>query len=323
MYNENQKQEFLKALPPDWLKIYGAIFQKTEMSERAAGRDLCEFIYKEFVNMFEACQYTESNTFYTNYTFIRKYVEYCCNHKLCDPNSLVELDRVKYQEDIKGYTKLRNEFFFDMDDMLKVIQYVFQKSLVDVTYYRPLQAYLGLIWIGLLDEDIYTLKPEDFDCFGHLNIRGQHIEVPYSLKKIIAEMSEDEYFITTDGKARHYNTENPYLFKTSKSSAPITKGWYTDKCKQWKKCVYDLPITDELYGKKLDTKSIKKSALYCEIYNIFFGEIRDEDKERFNEFISDKMEGRIKEAGMSSTARKILQGYNNWLAYYRYIKNYG
>lgn len=322
MYNENQKQGFLRALSPDWQKICSAIFQKTEISERAAGHDLCEFMYQEFVNMFEACQYTESNTFYTNYTFIRKYVEYCCNHKLCDPNSLVELKRVKYSKDIKGYSKLRNEFFFDLDDMLKVIEYVFSKSLVDVTYYRPLQAYLGLIWIGLLDEEIYTLKPEDFSYFG-LNIRGQCIEVPGNLKKIIKKMSEDEYFITTDGKARHYNIESQYLFKTSKSAAPITKGWYTDKCKQWKKCANDLPITDELYGKKLDTKSIKKSALYSEIYCTFFGEISDCDEARFNEFISDKMEGKIKEVSMGAVAKKLMQGYNNWIAYYRYIKNYG
>ena len=116
MYNESQKQEFLSSLKPESKKTYISIFQKSEIYERAAGHDLCDFIYNEYLGLFEACQYTRVSTFKTNKSFLNDYLEFCCANKYCNSNCIVELSRLQFT-DLTGYAKLRNEFFFSLDDM--------------------------------------------------------------------------------------------------------------------------------------------------------------------------------------------------------------
>ena len=198
MYNESQKQEFLDTMNKEAAKPYISLFQKSELYERAAGHDVCEFIYNELLGLFESCQYTRISTFKTTKSILSDYMKFCCANKYCNSNCLVELERLQFA-DLTGYAKLRNEFYFNLDDMLDSIEYVFSNSKIDVTYYRPVQVYYGLIWIGLEKEQIFTLTPEDVSD-SMVGISNVYLDIPDRLDDLIQMYIADEYFITVDGR---------------------------------------------------------------------------------------------------------------------------
>lgn len=317
MYNEQQKNQFLQTVNPKNFKTYRAIFNQSEISERAAGHDLCEFIYNEFLNLFEALQYSIAQSFRSYKTLINNYIVYCCDNKLCNSNSTVELSRLRY-DDLQGYTKLRNEFFYNIDEMLDAVEYVFRFAEADETYYRPFQLYLSFLWVGLKDDEIYTLKVNDFDE-THVITNGKYIYLPLRVRKILVACLNDDYFITTDGKTRRYRN-NGYVFRTSRSDNPITVGWYTDKCIQWNKFVEALPVTDDLYGKRLSRRSIKKSAIFDEINQEFCGEIDNNRIPEFKEYINEKFEDRLKEESIKTAKVNYYKEYQKWYKYFSKIR---
>lgn len=315
MYNESQKQEFLDTMNKEAAKPYISLFQKSELYERAAGHDVCEFIYSELLGLFESCQYTRAQTFKSYKSLLNDYLKFCCANKYCNSNCIVELERLQFT-DLTGYAKLRNEFYFDLDDLLDSIEYVFSKSKIDETYYRPVQVYYGLIWIGLENEQIFTLTSKNIRR-GMVSISDLYLDIPDRLNDLIQEYIADKYFITVDGRHKNYKDVG-YVFKTSKGGK-ISRGWTTDKNKQWSQCVNNLEVTDLLFGKKLSLSSIRKSALFSDIYDYFGGDVGVNQKGEFDKLLTDL---RIKEMSsntFASYSNITLAEYHKWFNYYKNI----
>ena len=315
MYNESQKQEFLSSLKPESIKGYISFCQKSEIYERAAGHDLCDFIYNEYLGLFESCQYTRVSTFKTNKSFLNDYLEFCCANKYCNSNCIVELSRLQFT-DLTGYAKLRNEFFFSLDDMLDSIEYVFSNSKVDVTYSRPVQIYYGLVWAGLEEEQIFALTPENV-CGGMISTSDVYLDLPYRLDDLIQKYISDEYFITADGRHRNYK-HSGYIFKTSKGGM-ATSGWITDKNKQWRECAKNLNVTDPLFGKKLYLSSIKKSALYSDIFNHFRSDVSINQKSEFDRLLINLQDIDKTNNTFASFSSITLSEYHKWFNFYKNI----
>lgn len=315
MYNESQKQEFLDTMNKEAAKPYISLFQKSELYERAAGHDVCEFIYSELLGLFESCQYTRFQTFKSYKSLLNDYLKFCCANKYCNSNCIVELERLQFT-DLTGYAKLRNEFYFNLDDMLDSIEYVFSNSKIDVTYYRPVQVYYGLIWIGLEKEQIFALTPEDVSN-SMVGISNVYLDIPDRLDDLIQMYIADEYFITVDGRYKKYK-DGGYIFKTSKGGM-ASHGWIMDKNSQWKECVNNLDVTDPLFGKKLSLSSIRKSALFSDIYDYFGSDVGANQKGEFDKLLTDL---RIKEMSsntFASYSNITLAEYHKWFNYYKNI----
>lgn len=277
LYNAKIKQEFLASKDMNIAKNILTIFNSSSSLESYLQKDLFDFNYNEYITFLEKSSYVLASKIASAKSIIKDYIKWASSKYYCSGNSIIEIERVK-NSDISGYYMSISKYFRDIDELLNCIQDIYSYTSGDETTYEPVQLFYGLYWYGMTNEDIYTLRPEQIDynnCriaprSANTNLHNDYIYVSKRFIEIAKRVSEQEYTIGIDGRARYYSY-SCYVFRSTVKTQQyiaIDGNFHIIKNKLWRKIMEDVPITDKFYGKVLSTTSISRCGFFYRLYQM-------------------------------------------------------
>lgn len=313
MYNPEYKQEYLSTIKSDsTVIVVESLFVISASIEKMLNKDLCEFIFSDFIMLFERCGFVKGYNLPNRKSMIRSYIAWCVSKKYCSPNSLVEIERLQ-ASDVNGYHVANSKYFRSLDDLLDCIEQVYKAVSSDVspTLYEPLQMFYGLYWYGLESSEIFNLKTEQIDSHSGntITLENKAITVSDRFMQLSINVSKYSCFITLHNQAMPY-VESKYVFKSTKAKMagePITVNFHTSKHRVWMSLMESVPVSHPYYGKILSTISIAESGRFYRYY---------QDEKSGAEINADYM---AKQLGTSeknySTPKFELRNYQMWKRY--------
>lgn len=270
MYNEAIKQEFLQYVSDE--KIYKDVSREScryrleqfSDTEELLKKDLYDFRYNDFKFLFERNMYVNKATIWSSKSILNRYVEWASKMGYCNSDTINELKRLK-SEDINPMCKIQTQMFADENDLFDCIKGVLSQQ--DQTAITIYQAFYGLYWNGLLDEEIFYLKKTDVTG-NEIKTRKDIIVVSDRLAEAIKEYKEQDYVII-DSKRYELN-KSQYLIRAIErkdSREAINENFHSQRRYLWNRELENVDIDNQYYGKTLKPKQIEKSGNFYRAYS--------------------------------------------------------
>lgn len=316
-YNEDKKRGYLAETfsenDEQMMRNTRAIFSKSSDMEKALDKDLCEFNHNNFITLFEKCGYIEQGAFYTHRTHLMGYVKWCVKKGYCSSDSIIEINRLRYQ-DITGSVRDKAEFFCTAEELFECIKTVYELHGSSQTYYEPIQAFYGLYWYGLENEEIYLFKPSQINASEKkIKTANNTYAISPDFTELLLRVADYTYFELPDGRKKYY-ADSEYFFKSTnkiKTGMPISENWHIEKNRRWRSLVDELETGNKWYGKRISCITISKCGMFSRLY----------EREKRGELITD-VEMKARNLNLSPRGRKNFI-YNRLTEYERWKNFYG
>lgn len=313
MYNPQYKQEYLSTIKNEsTFIVLESLFTITASIEKMLNKDLCEFIFSDFIMLFERCGFVKGHNLPNRKSMIRSYIAWCVSKKYCSPNNLIEIERLQ-TTDVSGYHIAKLKYFRSLDDLLDCIEQVYKAISLDAspTLYEPLQMFYGLYWYGLESSEIFNLKTDQINtCSNNTIVVGDKaIVVSDRFMQLSDRICKYSGFITLHNQMMPY-VKSEYVFKSTKArmaGKPITENFHTSKNRVWMSLMENVPMSHPYYGKMLSTISIAESGRFYRYY---------QDEKSGIEITVDYMVKKLRVSDKNySTPKFELRKYQIWKRY--------
>lgn len=270
LYNPDIKLEYLSTLAANTKRFATNIFANAAPMEELYEKDLYDFLYNDFVLLFEKMNCSLGSRIAATKSQIKNYITWAIAHGYCNENVLIEITRVN-KKDITGAYMTNIRYFRDIDDLYDCIRSVYSCIEDDPCLYEPTQALYGLVFYEFSLDDIYNLKVEDVQNNKIFSREYQtYIEVDNRTLGILQRASKYEYLLGIDGRRRKYKNMG-YVIKSVSGleDEPVDYNIISSRNRVWKKIMEEnMDISNKYYGKLLSTEAICRCGFFNRLYNI-------------------------------------------------------
>lgn len=258
--------------------LYTTVFNKIEESELFLEKEVNKFTIDELIDLFEKNGWTTLNAFRARKNHLKTYITWLNKKqsiilKKGDklPISTISIDN------ISGITKIKQLFIKDFDDLVDMLDTVF-----DTEQYIMFKLMAYLSWFGFTHNEIFNLLKTDVD-FSNSTIsswKSGHIvsHLPEEVMQLCKQcIAATEYTQEVDGKSLYFTYKNNnYLIRTfnptsqtvsdKQNNKPVTYTYVAKMYYLWSKFSKHLNIMNPHYGRDISLPRIYKSGMYYKIY---------------------------------------------------------